>query len=268
MNNTILLSSISSAEYFATACFVLAILHTFSVKQFQHLATKFKEGSVSENLFHLLGEVEVVFGLWAAIFISFLSLQQGTSAAVSYLESHNFTEPAFVFVIMVVCSTRPILEAAAKLIEVTSRLIPVKPVLAFYFTCLVVGPLLGSFITEPAAMTVTALILLERFYKNNISLKLKYATIGLLFVNISIGGTLTPFAAPPVLMVAGKWGWDLNFMLTHFGWKAAIAIILSTFIVSLRFRSELLKMTKNDSASSKKIETSSASSNLKLNTPF
>lgn len=34
-----------------------------------------------------------------------------------------------------------------------------------------------------------------------------YATLGLLFVNISIGGTLTHFAAPPVVMVAEKWDW-------------------------------------------------------------
>lgn len=74
-------------------------------------------------------------------------------------------------------------------------------------------------------------------------LKLKYATIGLLFVNISIGGTLTPYAAPPVLMVAKPWSWDLAFMMTQFGWKAVIAIVVATAIVTARFKKDLTKVS-------------------------
>ena len=231
-----------SIELFATICFGLAILHTFLVKFIQGLAHRFPEGSVGENFFHLLGEVEVVFGIWAAIFLSYLVFAAGGAEALAYLESRNFTEPAFVFVIMCVCATRPILAVAGQLISIASRMLPMSAPLAFYSTALVLGPLLGSFITEPAAMTVTALILLERFYEKGVSEKLMYATIGLLFVNISIGGTLTPYAAPPVLMVAKGWGWDLSFMLTHFGWKAIIAMIISTAAISFRFRKELSGM--------------------------
>ena len=50
----------------------------------------------------------------------------------------------------------------------------------------------------------------------------KYATLGVLFVNVSIGGTLTHFAAPPVLMVADTWGWNLGFMMSTFGWIAGV----------------------------------------------
>jgi putative Na+/H+ antiporter len=100
-------------------------------------------------------------------------------------------------------------------------------------------PLLGSFITEPAAMTLAALILRDNFLARPLSERLKYATLGVLFVNVSIGGTLTSFAAPPVLIVAGKWGWDLSFMLTTFGWKAAIAVLLNAAAVTLLFRREL-----------------------------
>jgi Na+/H+ antiporter NhaD/arsenite permease-like protein len=107
---------------------------------------------------------------------------------------------------------------------------------------------LGSFITEPAAMTVTALLLLRYFYHRKISTKLMYATLGLLFVNVSIGGTLTPFAAPPILMVAGKWNWDFSFMMGNFGWKGALACGLSASLVAFRFRQELsrLKLPKDD----------------------
>lgn len=229
----------TSTEIFATTCFALAILHTFSVKRFAHTAEGYPEGSVAENFFRLLGEVEVVFGFWAAIFVIYFAMTQGAGGAVHYLESLNFTEPAFVFVIMTVCSSKPVLRTAEKLIALFSKLIPIQKPMAFYAACLIVGPILGSFISEPAAMTVTALILLERFYKKGISEKFMYATLGLLFVNVSIGGTLTPYSAPPVLMVAAKWNWDLPFMLKTFGWKAVVAIVATTTFVVVRFRKEL-----------------------------
>lgn len=226
-------------ETFATLCFALAMLHTFSVKQFQRLAKKFPKGTAGETTFHLLGEIEIAFLVWATVFLVFFAATQGPRSAIEYLKNCSFTEPAFVFVVMTVSATRPILRLAQQFIAHASRLLPFQKPIAFYITTLVVGPLLGSLITEPAAMTVTALILFDRFYSKEFSLKWKYATLALLFVNISIGGTLTPFAAPPVLMVAQKWNWDLAFMLTHFGWKAAIAIVASTLLVAWRFNKEL-----------------------------
>ncbi len=226
-------------EIVATVCFAVAIIHTFSVKRFQSLGQRYPEGSAGENFFHLLGEIEVVFGLWAGVFLIFLATTQGGQETIQYLEGRNFTEPAFVFVIMTICSTRPILRLAGMLIATVSRLAPLKPSVAFYATALIIGPILGSFITEPAAMTVTALILLENFYSKKISPKLQYTTLALLFVNISIGGTLTPYAAPPVLMVAPKWGWDISFMFSNFGWKAVVAILASTALVTYRMRKEI-----------------------------
>jgi hypothetical protein len=90
------------------------------------------------------------------------------------------------------------------------------------------------------AMIVATLDAVERrqFYDLKPGANLKYATLGLLFVNVSIGGTLTHFAAPPVLMVARPWEWDTLFMLTHFGWRAAAAIVASTIAYYLLFRRE------------------------------
>ena len=108
-------------------------------------------------------------------------------------------------------------------------------------------PLLGSFITEPAAMTLSALLLSNIFFKNQkLSEKFKYLILGVLFVNISIGGTLTPYAAPPVLMVAGKWNWDIQFMLMHFGWKSIIAVLINATILTLAFKNELKKIKFNN----------------------
>jgi hypothetical protein len=156
----------------------------------------------------------------------------GEKAAVQYVDSRNFTEPMFVFVIMVIAGTRPILQTARAGARLIARLIPLPGSMGFYFIVLSLVPLLGSFITEPAAMTLAALILADSFFGSGMSSRLKYATLGVLFVNISIGGTLTPFAAPPVLMVAGKWNWDLAFMLSTFGWKAALAVLVNATLAT------------------------------------
>ncbi len=229
----------STTEIVATVLFGLAILHTFMVKKFEHQAHKYPAGSVGENFFHFMGEIEVVFGMWAGIMITAMMLMQGKYNTVAYLEGLNFTEPAFVFVIMAMAATRPVIKLAEQLIIGLSKLFPFDGKLSFYMSALIFGPLLGSFITEPAAMTVTALILQKNFFSQGMSMKLKYATLGLLFVNISIGGTLTHFAAPPVLMVASKWGWGIGHMFTNFGYKAAVVVMLATIITALRAKSEL-----------------------------
>jgi len=220
-------------ELLATVLFGLAVLHTFCVKRFAHWAHRYPPGSVSENLLHFLAETEVVFGLWAAtLFLGIAVLKGSIHDAVVYIEGLNFTEPKFVLVIMVVAATRPVVTLAEKLISLVARLIPAREGVAFYIAALIFGPLLGSFITEPAAMTLLALLLKRRYFDRGISRKLAYATLGLLFVNISIGGTLTHFAAPPVLMVAAKWNWDTAFMFEHFGWRAAAACAVSTVMVA------------------------------------
>ena len=229
----------SFIQVVATVIFALAIIHTFLVSKFAHIAHKYPEGSIGENFWHFMAEVEAVFGMWSAIFLLIMVGVNGWGSPITYLESLNFTEPAFVFVIMAMAGTRPIIKQAEKIIVMISKLVPLPRKMAFYVTALIMGPLLGSFITEPAAMTVTAIILLKNFFSKEMSTKFKYATIGLLFVNISIGGTLTHFAAPPVLMVAGKWGWGMSHMFFSFGYKATIACIISALTVAFYFKKEL-----------------------------
>jgi len=230
-------------EVMASVLFGLAVLHTFCVKRFAHWAHHYPPGSVRENLLHFLAETEVVFGLWAAaLFLGIAAVERSVAAAVHYIDTLNYTEPKFVFVIMVVAATRPVVKLAEVLISLAARLIPAQEGLAFYVAALFLGPLLGSFITEPAAMTLLALVLKRRYFDRGVSRKLAYATLGLLFVNISIGGTLTHFAAPPVLMVAAKWNWDWAFMFQHFGWRAAAACGVSTAMVAATFWRELNRL--------------------------
>ncbi len=241
----------------ASCIFLLAILHTFLTSRFLQLSHKWekkhqeriKSGmadrySVSHKaeLFHFLGEVEAVFGIWAAFLVIAIIAFFDPPTAVNYI-SHdvNFTEPMFVVVIMILAATRPILKfAEAIMFKITDLL--GGSLTAFWFTVLTLGPVLGSFITEPAAMTISALLLSSKLYTLNPSKKFKYATIGLLFVNISVGGTFTHFAAPPVLMVAGPWNWGMGHMFLNFGWKALVGMLLANSFYYLVFKKELIRL--------------------------
>lgn len=222
--------------------FGLAILHTFSTKFFERLAHTQPRHA---GIWHLLGEVEVVFGFWAMVLMVCMFALAGKQDATQYLDSRNFTEPMFVFAIMVIAGTRPVLQFAGTSVRIMARFIPLPRNMALYFLLLAFVPLLGSFITEPAAMTLAALMLRDTIFKHGVSNKLKYGTLGVLFVNISIGGTLTPFAAPPVLMVASKWNWDIWFMISTFGWKAATAVIVNAGCIMMLFRNELRRFAQD-----------------------
>ncbi|HVK56207.1 MAG TPA: putative Na+/H+ antiporter, partial [Burkholderiales bacterium] len=228
----------TTIQIIAAVLFAIAIIHTFSTKFFEQLAHVQPKHA---GTWHLLGEVEVVFGFWALVLVLLMFAIEGKQAATQYVDSRNYTEPMFVFAIMVIAGTKPILQFSMLCVRVIAHFIPMPRNMAVYFVTLAFVPLLGSFITEPAAMTLGALILRDRFFAAGISSRLKYATLGVLFVNISIGGTLTPFAAPPVLMVAGKWNWDIIFMITTFGWKAAIAVGVNALSATLLFRDEVTK---------------------------
>lgn len=241
-----MMTSPTLIQLVGTVLFVLALLHTFSTQYFERLA---HTHPMHAGIWHLLGEVEVVFGVWAMVLMLFMFFVSGRSVALGYLDSRNFTEPMFVFVIMVIAATRPLMQTAQHTILRLAAWMPLAPGSALYFLTLSLIPLIGSFITEPAAMTVAALLLRDRLFNQKISHRLKYATLGVLFVNVSIGGTLTPFAAPPVLMVASQWNWDIAFMLTTFGWKAALAVTLNAALATALFRHELSAMAHGVSTS-------------------
>jgi hypothetical protein len=224
--------------------FALALLHTFSTKAFEHLAHRNPRHA---GLWHLLGEVEVVFGFWALVLMLAMAFVDGAPAALDYAESRQYAEPLFVFVVMVVAASRPVLDAARTLLRTLARVAPVRTELALVWLGLALVPLSGSLITEPAAMTLAALMLAPQIFREGIPERLKYAALGVLFVNVSIGGTLTAYAAPPVLMVATTWGWDSAFMLAHIGWKAALAVVINATGVSYLLSKHLAPAAPRDS---------------------
>ncbi len=240
----------------ATAIFLLAVLHTFFAARFiaaAHHAQARQDArataagrpprpSVRAEVLHFFGEIEVVFALWGIPLVAAIVASRGWETAVYYVnDTVNYTEPLFVVVIMALASTRPVVALAETALRRVAQLGRCTP-LAWWVSILIIAPLMGSFVTEPAAMTIAALLLARQFYTLQPSMRLRYATLGLLFVNISIGGTLTHFAAPPVLMVAREWGWNTAFMLGHFGWRAALAITVSTLLYVVTFRREFSEL--------------------------
>ena len=225
-------------EAIAAVLFALALLHTFCTSFFQRLAHRMPRHA---GLLHLLGEVEVVFGFWAFVLIIVMALVTTGEQAVAYAESLKYTEPLFVFVIMVVAASKPVLVTVQGLVAAIARLAPIHTTVAQTWLCLALVPLIGSLITEPAAMTLAALMLAPLVFRPRMPEWAKYGALGVLFVNISIGGTLTSFAAPPVLMVATTWQWDSLFMFTHFGWKAAIAVLINATAITWMLRRPLLR---------------------------
>jgi hypothetical protein len=240
-----MLFSPDTTQVVSAFVFAVAVLHTFAAKLFERLAHRFPRHG---GLFHLLGEVEVVFGFWAIVLVATMALMSGGRAALTYAESRDYTEPLFVFVVMVVAASRPVLRTVARSMDATARLAPLPRPLALAWLGLGVVPLLGSLVTEPAAMTIAALMLAPIVFRCDVAEPVKYFSLGVLFVNISIGGTLTSYAAPPVLMVASVWDWDTAFMLSHFGWKAAIAVLLNASIAAFALRRHVKEESADGSA--------------------
>lgn len=260
----------------ATGIFFLAIVHTFLTAKFRHWAHQVEaahcaqlgsrgqlqidsdgndipdEVSFKGQILHFLGEVEAVFGTWVIVLIAAIVWLKDWSTVVDYIGNRvNFTEPMFVVAIMALASTRPVLVFAEQCLRAVAAL-GRGSVAAWWLAILIVTPVLGSFVTEPAAMTIAALLLSRQFYALKPSPRFCYATIGLLFVNISVGGTFTHFAAPPVLMVAVPWKWDTVFMLTHFGWRALAGIVAATLLYYFVFRKEFAALqTKRTSRQGK-----------------
>lgn len=228
----------------AAIVFAFAIAHTLAAPALETLAEQYPKHAVAMRL---LGTIELVFSLWGCVLIACLALSSSPSDAYHYLTTRQYTEPLFVFVIMVIAASRPILDTVTHLIDAIVKRLPADPTLITIWLSLTLVPLLGSYITEPAAMTIAALLLAPLIFKQranqNMPEWLKYVSLAVIFVNVSIGGTLSAYAAPPVLMVAKQWGWTSTFMAQHFGWKAAIAVFINASIISYLLRNYIKPVT-------------------------
>lgn len=140
--------------------------------------------SAAARVFDFLGEPEVVFGLWTVPLFFTIELFYDRATATAYInDGVNFTEAVFVVVIMTIASTRPILELAESAMRQLARLGGESP-LAWWMVLLTVGSALGSFITEPAAMTICASLLARKVDAFKPSKPLAHSTLGILIATL------------------------------------------------------------------------------------
>ena len=107
----------------ATLIFFGAILHTFAAGPLMNLAHKaqheheerlksetrvFVEGkqpvSFKATLFHFLGEVEAIFGIWLIPLLLYITFGYGWDHTTHYIDTRNYVEPMFVVIIMAIAS--------------------------------------------------------------------------------------------------------------------------------------------------------------------
>jgi Putative Na+/H+ antiporter len=158
----------------ATVVFLLAVLHTFMAQRFMRLAHRIQErrdaqaraagrepaASIRAKLMHFVGEVEVVFGLWAVVLVAVIVAFYDWPTAVHYLDGGvNFTEALFVVMIMALASSRPVLalaERALAQVAAVGGATPAALLVGFFLASLVVhGGLLGWWIA-PILAKLTA----------------------------------------------------------------------------------------------------------------
>lgn len=246
--------------------FLGAIIHTFfagKLKTMSHqLEQKHGYETYTSQCFYWLGEVEAIFGLWLIPLIICFFAMKGWSNTVEYFSTRHYTEPIFVFAIMTIAATRPILYLAESCICCLVHLLGGERPSTWWLCILIFAPLLGSLITEPAAMTIAAMLLANKVFTYKPGAAFSYATLGLLFVNISVGGVLTNFAAPPILMVAAKWNWSTPYVFSHFGINAIFGIASASLFYFVIFAKQLHQLN----IVAKKAAQKSSSTSVKI--PF
>ncbi|MEZ5315595.1 MAG: putative Na+/H+ antiporter [Chlamydiales bacterium] len=235
-------------QIISTMIFFLAILHTFltpALLSYSRKIAKLKDIYPQKwNLYHflsevlyLLSEVEVVFGLWLFPLLIAFTWLKGWDETLHYLNTRQYTHAIYITVILVVIGSRPIITFAENILESIARLGKDSPA-AWWWSILTISPLIGALIKEPAAMALSAILLSKKFYPYGPSRNFSYATLGLLFANISVGGMLTSFSSRALFIVANKWDWSWSYMFTRFGWKGMLGIFISTSLYYLFFRHE------------------------------
>lgn len=240
---------------FFLACFILAILHTFAAHRFarqaRHRGHRARAGTgiVPEsdrnsfwmNLLYFCGEVEVVFGVWCLVIFVAAGFRYGWDAVAAYIGSYDYSEAVYVAVALAMASTYPIMRFADKVLSGLAQLGGGTP-LAWWALMLTIGPLLGSLIKESVAMTMVALLLGRHFFACRPSKPLAYATLGLLFTNISVSGLFTNFASSAIVILGAAWKWDTAYMWHTFGWKGIAGIAASNLVYFGLFHKELRQL--------------------------
>lgn len=242
-------------QLFTLLIFIAAIIHTLMANHFTSLSEKVaarharkrersrrpKQVSFLAELFHFLGEIEVIFALWVIPLIVGVTLFYGWGAAVTYLNTRVYVEPLFIVVMMSVAATRPIVRLAEKGVGLIARFFG-QAHAAWWVTVLTLGPILGSIITEVAAITISVLLLRNHLFIYGPSKRLAYGTLGLLFVHFSVGSILTNFATPISLTLTRCWQWNLGDFFHQFAWPIFIGMGVLNLVYCFYYQKDFKKL--------------------------
>ena len=128
-------------EIIGAILFGMALVHTFSTKFFERLA---HTHPAHAGIWHFLGEVEVVFGLWAMVLIIAMLVIDGNRPPLSISIGRVFPNQCSCSRSWSSPGSRPILQFALLCVKFLARLISWPDGKSFYFVTLSFVPLLGS----------------------------------------------------------------------------------------------------------------------------
>lgn len=250
----------------AAVFFFLSILHTFCTPFFykrfqicQHKKMIFPEKWrkylwLSES-YRLLSSVDVIFIFWSVPLFLWFLYSEGYAEAIDYFNHRNYLFALFIMIMLILLESRPIVYLSECIFLTIAKIGKQSPK-CWWWTLMLGAPFSAILLKETGAMIIAATLLVRYFYKFAPSLRFSYATMGLLFSNISVGGLITDISSRALLLVSPALKGEQEFVIRHFSWKAVIAIFLSTTTYYLMFRKEFdhfPKVVKNASIADERV---------------
>lgn len=244
----------SSLKTGAALLFFCSILHTFltpwlfrQCQRYQHKKMVFPERWKKylwlSEFYRLVSRVELVFVLWAAPLFLWFLYSEGYRVTMSYFNSRNYVFSLFIVIMLILLESRPIVYFSERVFSNIAKIGKQSP-RCWWWTLMIASPLSSILLKETGAMIIAATLLVRNFYKFSPTPRFAYATMGLLFANISIGGLTSALSSRALFIILPSVKWGNSFILQYFCWKAIIAILLSTTIYYLIFRKEFNNFPK------------------------
>lgn len=232
----------------ATSLFVLSIIHMFLAPWFTRLYRFFQHKKIVfperwkkylwlSEFFRLIGRIELVFILWSIPLFFLFIYTEGYRITMAYFNTRNYTFALFIMIMWILLGSKPISYLAEHTFAKIASIGRQSPK-SWWLTVMFVAPLSTSFLKETGAIIIATTLLAKYFYDLSPSSKFAYATMGLLFSNISVGGLLTASSSRSLSMVYPVLRWSHSEVIINFGWKALLAICISTLTYYYIFRKE------------------------------
>ncbi|WP_348663117.1 putative Na+/H+ antiporter [Chlamydia vaughanii] len=238
----------SSLKTGAAILFFCSILHTFltpwlysQCQLCQHkkmiFPERWKKYLWLSEFYRLVSRVELVFVLWAAPLFLWFLYSEGYKVTMGYFNSRNYVFSLFIVIMLILLESRPIVYFSERIFSNIAKIGRQSP-RCWWWTLMIACPLSSIFLKETGAMIIAATLLARNFYKFSPSPRFAYATMGLLFSNISIGGLTSGLSSRALFIILPSVRWGNSFILKYFCWKSIIAMLISTTIYYLIFRKE------------------------------